>query len=191
MNDYKKMIGAYVSAPELHFRGTSFDAKYDYSVTGYDYPHEVTAGTFSLQASRSVNARVRLNAGVSITQNDNRYRDLATGTQALGLPSPDSVYTAADGTPFPGYFAYSGLNTYRQYSLGATINGRGDDTLNLYVQHDRDFPQFHGNGNPPLFASVYVTRRVLPTMRVSLGRSYSFGWGDRYLSPQWSFGISP
>jgi hypothetical protein len=190
-NDYR--IGAYglITLPSITVLGTSLGAKYEYSFTSYDYPHEDTSGTTTLSAGHQINKFIDLYAQAQFTQSDNRYRNLATGVQALGLPPPGSPYYASDGTPFPGYFAYAGLNTTRAYELQTTINGRGDNRLQITGYYNDSFPQFHGTGPAPLFLSVDVIRRITPSLRIELGRSYSFGWNHQYLSPTYTFAVSP
>jgi len=189
-NDYR--IGGYglLTSPSFTIAGMSLQAKYEYSLTAYDYPHEVTTGTTTFTAGKQINRSVNLFAQVQFEQNDNRYRDFAVGRIALGLPPP-GIYRASDGTPFPGYFAYVGLNTYRSYELQSTINGRGDNRVQLSVYYNNDFPQFHGTGIEPLFFNVDIVERITPSLRIELGRGYSFGWNHEYLSPQYTFAISP
>jgi len=190
-NDYRFGGDALFTLPSLTIKGTTLQAKYEYTITAYDYPHEVTAGTLTLNAGRQVARNVQLFAQMQVSQNDNRYRNLETGRLALGLPSPDQPYLASDGTPFPGYYAYTGLNTNRSYELQSTINGRGDNRLQLTAYYNDSFPQFHGTGPAPLFFSFDIIHRITPALRIELGRGYSFGWNHQYLSPTYSFAVSP
>ena len=190
-NDYRVGGDALITAPPITIFNTNLTAKYEESFTAYDYPHEITTGTTTVTAGRKITPSVSLFAQVQFEQSDNHYSDLAVGRVALGLPPPGSPYYAPDGTPYPGYFAYSGLNTYRSYELQSTINGRGDDRVQLTMYYNHDFPQFHGYGPAPLYVSLDIVRRITPSLRIEVGRSYSFGWDRQYLSPQYTFGISP
>jgi hypothetical protein len=190
-NDFR--IGGYglVTSPSLTLFGTGITAKYEYSVTSYDYPHEVTTGTATITGSRPLGKKVQIYGQVEFEQSNNRYRYLATGQRALGLPPIGSPYITYDGTPYPGYFAYTGLSTYRSYEVQTTVNGHGDNRVQTTFTYNDDFPQYHGFGPPPLFASIDVIQRITPALRIEVGRSYSFGWAGQYLSPQYTFAISP
>jgi hypothetical protein len=190
-NDFRIGVDGLITSPSYKVAGVSLNAKYEESITGYDYPHEVTTGTTTLTAGKAVTPKINLFGQIQIEQNDNRYRYLSTGTEALGLPPPGIPYYAPDGTPFPGYFAYAGLNTYRSYELQSRFNGQGDNSILLSMYYTHDFPQYHGYGRAPLSASIDIVRRITPSLRVEIGRTYSFGWDGQYLSPQYTFGISP
>ena len=44
---------------------------------------------------------------------------------------------------------------------------------------------------PIWYATLAVTQRLGSTLRVDLSRSYAFGWGGRYFSPQYGLSLSP
>ena len=190
-NDFRTTAGGFVASPTVTVFGSSVNAKYDYTLTAYDVPHEVTDGNLTFTVARPLGRNVRALGTIAFGQDDNRYRDVATGILALGLPNPAVPYYAPDGTVFPGYYAYAGLTTYRTYAMQTTIQGRGDDRVQVTLTHTRDFPQYHGYGRPPYDLDVDVKRRITPTLAAELGRSYDFGWGGQYLSPQYYFAISP
>jgi hypothetical protein len=190
-NDFRIGADGIITSPSLSIAGVSLTAKYEYGITSYDYPHEVTTGTTTLTADRQFSHAVNLFAQVQFEQNDNRYRNLAVGQVALGLPPQGTPFTLPDGEPYLGYYAYAGLNTYRSYEMQGTFNGRGDNRVQLTFYYNHDFPQFNGFGRPPYFATIDIVRRITPSLRIELGRSYSFGWAGQYLSPQYTFGISP
>jgi hypothetical protein len=189
VNDFKKTIGTLLQAPTFSLGGTGFGEQYNYTYTAYDYPHQVNDGTLSFTAVHTFH-KVQLNGSATFEQVADRYRDDAVATRALGLPDPTTDYYAPDGTYYPGYFAFAGISTYREYRVSATINGNGDNRVQITLDHTHDFPQYHGLGRPPLTATVDVTRRVTPLIRFEVARSYTFGWDGRYLSPQYSFSIS-
>jgi hypothetical protein len=182
---------AYVQSPSARLPfDFSASARYDYSLALYDYPHEVTNGTLSLNFARSpLGSPLRFNGTVSFQQIDSRYRNDAAAD--LWLPNPNYPYYAPDGTLWPGYFAYDGLTTLRTYSGQWTYQQRGDNQVQFTAWYTDDFPQFHGYGRPPLSANLSLTRRLTPTLKINLGRTYYFGWNKQYLSPQWTFNVSP
>jgi hypothetical protein len=190
-NDTRRSVGGYAALPGYAVFGNAVNARYDYNLTAYDYPHVTSNGTLTLSGSRPLARGIRAYATASFAQIDDRYRDPIVAARALGLPVAAVPYFAPDGTPYPGYFAFDGLATQRTYSLQLTADGRGDDRVTLVLSHAHDFPQFHGFGRPPLFASLDVVKRITPTLRIELGRSYAFGWNKQYLSPQYTFAISP
>jgi hypothetical protein len=190
-NDFR--IGAYglLTSPSFKIFGTLVNAKYEYNITSYDYPHEVTTGTATLSGSRPLGHKVQIFGQIQFEQSNNRYRYLPTGERALGLPPIGSPYITYDGTPYPGYYAYTGLSTYRSYEVQTTFNGHGDNHIQTTFTYNDDFPQYHGFGPAPLFASIDIIQRITPALRVEIGRTYSFGWAGQYLSPQYTFAISP
>ncbi len=191
-NDFRTFVGGYATLPGATVLGTTLNARYDYQLSGYDFPHQTTSGTLTLSAGHVFSRGVNVYATASYLQSANRYRENDVARRALGLPNPNYPVITPDGTPFLGYFAYAGASTYRTYRIESTFQGRrGDDRLQLTLTHARDFPQFNGYGRPPLTASIDITRRITPTIRLAIGRSYTFGWANRYLSPQYTFSISP
>jgi hypothetical protein len=190
-NDFRLGADGIVIAPPFSLGGVAMTAKYEYGITGYDYPHELTTGTTTFTADRKVNPAVNLFAQVQIEQYDNRFRDLSVGRIALGLPTAGDPTLTPDGEPYLGYYAYAGLTTYRSYELQSTLNGRGDNRVQLTFYYTHDFPQYNGFGRPPYYATIDIVRRISPSLRIEIGRSYSFGWAGQYLSPQYTFGISP
>ena len=191
-NVFRTFVGGYATLPGATVLGTTLNARYDYQLTGYDFPHETTGGTLTLSAGHIFARGVNVYATASYLQNTSRYREGDVARRALGLPDPRYPIITPDGTPFFGYFAFAGASTYRTYQIQSTFQGkRGDDRIQLTMVHARDFPQFNGYGRPPLTAAIDITRRITPTIRLEIGRSYTFGWAGRYLSPQYTFGISP
>jgi hypothetical protein len=190
-NDFRITTYGYVASPNVRVPfGVDASLKYEYSIVKYDFPHEVTNGTATLTLSRRLNRSLSFVGFIAVQETANRYRDNAA--QYLFLPNPTFPYYAPDGTPYPGFFAYAGLSTYRTYSLQTTWRPRGgENSLQLYLTHSNDFPQFHGFGRPPNYATLAVTQRLGNTLRVDLARSYAFGWSGQYFSPQYSISISP
>ena len=190
-NAYRIGADVLLLAPSFKLLGANVNAKYEYAVTKYDFPHEITTATATLSAGRQFGPRVNVYAQAQLQQSDNRYGDPAVGHVALGLPAPGSPFVTSDGTPFPGLYAYTGLNTYRSYFVQTTVNGHGDNHVQLAFYYNDAFPQFHGYGPAPYFASIDIVQRITPVLKVELSRGYSFGWNHQYLSPQYGFAISP
>jgi hypothetical protein len=190
-NDFRIGTDAYVATRNVKLPlGVNASAKYEYAMTFYDFPHEVTTGTATITLSRRVNRSLSFLGTIGLQQVADRYRD--NSAFYLGLPSPGQPYFAPDGTPYPGFFAYAGIATYRTYSLTTNWHPRGGENgFALYLTHTNDFPQFHGYGPTPNFATLDVTQRLGSTLRIDLARSYAFGWNHQYFSPQYSIGISP
>jgi len=190
-NDFRISTYGYLASPNVRLPlGIDTSLKYEYSITKYDFPHELTNGAATLTLSRRLNRSLSFLGQIQFQQLANHYRDNAA--LYLGLPNPAQPYSAPDGTPYPGYFAYAGINTYRMYSLQTTWRPRGgENALQLYLYHYDDFPQFHGLGRPPYFATLDVAQRLGSTLRLELARSYEFGWGGTHFVPQYSLSISP
>jgi hypothetical protein len=190
-NDFRITTYGYVASPNVRAPlGIDASLKYEYSIVTYDFPHEVTNGTATLTLSRRLNRSLSFVGFIAVQETANRYRDNAT--QLLFLPDPTQPYFAPDGTPYPGFFAYAGLSTYRTYSLQTTWRPRGgENSAQLYLTRSNDFPQFHGFGRPPYYATLDVTQRLGNTFRLDLARSYAFGWNGQHFIPQYSISISP
>ena len=187
-DDTRIGLGGLIDTPNYVLAGATLNATYGYQLTKYDYPHVLTNGTLTLTGSRTLAPGVQFYGSASFTQRDDRFRDPAIARSAIGLAFIPTTY---DGTPYAGYLAFAGLTTYRTYVGQFTFNGRGDNRVQATLTHTRDFPQYHGYGRPPLYATLDVTRRLGSTLRVEASRSYAFGWGGQYLTPQTYFSISP
>jgi len=189
--DFRFGPSAYVQSPAARLPlGFNASVRYDYTFTAYDYPHQTTNGMLSLNFTRSLlGCPVRFNGSATFQQIDSRYRD--DSARWLSLPNPDSPYYAPDGTLWPGYFAFNGLTTLRTYSGQWTYQQRGDNQIQFTAWYTDDFPQYHGFGPPPLSANLNLTQRLTSMLKINLGRSYYFGWNKQYLSPQWTFSVSP
>jgi len=191
-NAYRTTLGGYIAPPGIALAGTILSARYDYRATAYDYARRSTSAAVTLTGARRFPHGIGLFARVVFDQANERYRDAAVAARALALPDRSRPYFAPDGTLFSGYFAYAGLRTDRTYELATTFAGRAsEDRVAVTLTHTRDFPQSFGYGRPPFVASVAVTRRLTRTIRIDLGRAYAFGWNGRYLSPRYTFAISP
>ncbi len=192
-NDFRIGTDEYVSTPKVVLPlkiGAS--VKYEYAITEYDFPHEVTSGTTTVTLSRAANRSLSFLGTISLQQIANHYRDQQQLALNLDLPNPAFPYYAPDGTPYPGFFAYSGINTYRTYALQTTWRPHGgENALQVYYTHTDDFPQFHGYGPPPNSVTLDVTERVGATLRLEVARTYTFGWGGQYFVPGFSISISP
>jgi len=169
--------------------GVTSSLRYDFSLQEFDFPHQLASDTWTLSLSKAANRDLSFYGTAAIEQVADRYRDDAA--KYLDLPDPSLPYFAPDGTPFPGIFAYAGSSTLRTYFLQSTWRPhQGENSVQLFLTATRDFPQFHGYGRDPLFATLDVTQRLGSTLRVDLARSYGFGWNRQYLS-QWSLSLSP
>jgi len=190
-NNFRISTYGYVASPNVRLPlGIDTSARYEYSLTKYDWPHELTSGAATVTLSRRVNKSLSFLGQIQFQQLANHYRDNAA--LYLGLPNPAQPYYAPDGALYPGYFAYAGINTFRMYSLQTTWRPRGgENAIQLYLYHYDDFPQFHGLGRPPYYATLDVTQRLGSTFRLELARSYAFGWGGIHFVPQYSVSISP
>ena len=189
-NVFSIAASGYAASPSVKLPlGISSALRYDFSLQDFDFPHQIASDTWTLTLSRAVNRNLSFYGSAAIEEVADRYRDDAA--KYLNLPDPSLPYFAPDGTPFPGIFAFDGVNTLRTYFLQTTWRPHGgENSAQLFLTATRDFPQFHGYGRPPLFATLDVTQRLGSTLRVDLARSYGFGWNRQYLT-QWSLGISP
>ncbi len=167
---------------------TELSAKYDISSTTYDYGHQSASQTTTLTLIGRPRKDLSMTTYAQIQQSSNRYAWDAA--QFLGLPDPAQPYTAPDGSPYPGYFAYQGLSTLRTYATTLTFTPHPPYRIDLSLVHAHDFPQYGGFGRPPLSATLTLQAPLGARLLMIYGRTYNFGWGGQYLVPQYTFSLT-
>ncbi len=111
--------------------------------------------------------------------------------QALFYPTPLEPIILPDGTPYDGYAAFSGAQTFRAVDAQLQYTPNADTTLRMTVTHTSDFPQYDGFGRP-LWAVVADARfRPFRNIGIDVGREYDFAWGGTRWLPRWNFAITP
>jgi hypothetical protein len=168
---------------------SDLSANFDVSSTSYDYGHQTSTQTSTLTLIGHPRAQFSIQTSAQIQQANNRYAWDAA--EFLGLPDPTQPYTAPDGSPYPGYFAYQGLSTYRTYSTTLTFTPHSPFRIDLQLTHAHDFPQFGGFGRPPFSTTLTLQAPLGARLLMVYGRSYNFGWGGQYLLPQYTFSLTP
>ena len=180
-------VDVFVATPQvrLPLRAT-FNATFDAGETWYAFPH--STGTFS--ATGTLTRRFGpLTATAIYAQSQNV---VAFGAlQGLFFPTPSTVYITPDGTPWPGFAAYTGATTARLAQLGLQLVTSPSTAYRVTYAHTDDFPQFHGYGRPIDSVGFDVRFRVAPNIGLDLGRSYNFAWGGTRWAPAWTFAILP
>jgi hypothetical protein len=165
-------------------------ARFDYALSSYNFPHNTLSTTLTLSAGRQIVRNLQFYGYAQFAQFDNRYRYNAS--QYLGLPGLTNPYIAPDGTPYYGYYAYSGLATSRTYSGSLAYTPNSNFNISVALAHAHDFPsQFHGYGRPPLQATLNLRVRITSTVQIAYYRQYNFGWAGQYFAPGASFVITP
>ncbi len=172
-----------VKAPFHTSLFTTFDAKR----TWYDFPHQIDQLTGTSTLSKSL-FRNKLDLNLSYTAG---YQyDMYHALQGLFFPPVDADFTAPDGTPWPGYAAYSGASETRGFTLDTSYQPNGLTSLHITVAQANDFPQFHGYGRPPWTVSLDARVRPLPNIGLDISRSYFFDWDGQRFS-RWYLSILP
>ena len=166
---------------------TRLNSTVDLARTWYDFPHHRDTLVSTTTLTKFVNRRLTLTGGYSL----GFAYDVYPTAQAVFYPAPSVPFFAPDGTPWPGFSAYSGAASARGYTLAADYQSNDPNTsLHLFLAHANDFPQFHGYGRAPYLVSFDARLRPLPNIGIDVGRSYYFGWGGRRFS-QWTFSVLP
>lgn len=179
--------GLNVQSPLFKYRDASFQAIIEQDEKWYSYPHRVDQTTLRATASRRLNKAINLIATYSLQNQLDDYH----ARQSVFFKPPKLPYLAPDGTPWPGYRAYAGATTNREYRLDAYYTPSAYFNFTAGFTHTHDFPQFGGSGRPPYSASFDIRMRPLPNIGMEIGRSYYFNWNRQTWSPQWTFAVSP
>ncbi|GAC1596470.1 MAG: hypothetical protein NVS3B28_27990 [Candidatus Velthaea sp.] len=176
----------FIGAPSVNGPlGTSVASTLRLSRTWYAFPHQRDYAALSISAARALTNNVRMYAVYTAAYS----YDIYPTAQARFYPRPPATFTAPDGTPWPGYAAYTGASTQRGVNVDLTY-ARADTSLRLSLAQADDFPQFHGYGRAPYVVRIDGRFRPLPNVGLALGRSYGFGWGGQRLS-RWTFSVLP
>lgn len=189
-HEFRTTVGGSLLSP-YGLRGpfhTEFSANYDVSSTSYDYGHQSATQATTFTLIGRPRGGLSFSTYAQFQQSSNRYAWNAA--EFLGLPDPTQPFTAPDGSPYPGYFAYEGLSTLRTYAGTLTFTPHPPFRLDLSLVHARDFPQFGGFGRPPLSATLTVQSPLGSRLLMIYGRTYTFGWGGQYLVPQYTFSLT-
>lgn len=158
----------------------------DASRTWFDFPHHRDALSGSATLSKNVSKALTVIGSYTAAFS----YDIYPGSQALFFPTPVTTLIAPDGTPFPGFSAFTGAAMSRGYTLDAFYAPGANTSLRMTAAYATDFPQFHGFGRPPLEMRFDARFRPLPNIGLDIGRGYDFDWAGRRFT-RWSFSILP
>jgi len=183
---YHRIAEFYVASPLFKTPlGTTLQTTYDYSRTWYDFPTRYDAFTANATLSKRFSRSLTLIVNYAATYDYDIYFN---GLQGVFYPPVAEV--AADGTPWPGYDAFTGASEYRGVTASAYYAPRPDTSLRLTLATADDFPQFHGTGRAPEALSFDLRLRPLPNVGIDLGRGDQFGWGGQRYT-EWTFAVLP
>ena len=180
-------VGLFVQSPLFKYRDATFGATIEQDEKWYSYPHRVDQTSLRATVSRRLNKTINLVGTFDLQNQLDDYH----ARQFVFFKPPALPYLASDGTPWPGYLAYAGATTQRDYRLDAYYTPSGYFNFTTSFQYTHDFPQFHGFGRQPYSASFDIRARPFPNLGVEIGRSYYFNWNKQGWSPQWTFAVSP
>jgi len=183
---YHRIVELYLATPLFKTPfGTTLQTTYDYSRTWYNFPTRFDTFTGNATLSKRVSRRLTLIVNYAATYDYDIYFN-----NLQGLFYPPVAEIAPDGTPWPGYDAYTGASQYRGFTASAYYAPRPDTSLRLTLATANDFPQFHGYGRAPDFLSFDLRLRPLPNVGIDLGRGDQFGWGGQRYT-EWTFAVLP
>lgn len=166
--------------------GTSVSATFDVARTWYAFPLQHEALTGTVAASRRFGT-ITLSGLYSQSNDLRRY----FGLQGLFYPAPVVPLVAPDGTPWPGFAAFTGASTARLAQFDVQFVTSPTTTYRVTLSHTNDFPQFHGFGRPVDEVRLGARFRLTPNIGVDVARAYDFAWGGTRWQPTWQFSILP
>jgi hypothetical protein len=180
-------LGLIASTPIVHapFK-TSLWSTVNAQREWYSFPHQHDTGSLTSTLSRAFSRALDVNVSYTAAFTLDHYGPL----QGLFYPPPPAHFTAPDGTPWPGFAAFSGASEARGVTVDTSYSPNGFTSIRLTYTHTDDFPQFHGYGRPLDELSYDARLRPLPNIGVDVARSYYFGWGGQRFS-QWTLSILP
>jgi hypothetical protein len=183
---YHRIAELFAASPLVHTPlGTTLQTTYDYARTWYDFPTRYDAFTANATLSKTVSKQLSLIVNYAATYDYDIYFN---GLQGLFYPPVNEI--APDGTPWPGYNAYTGASQYRGVTISSYYAPRPDTSLRLTLATAHDFPQFGGYGRAPAALSFDLRLRPLPNVGIDLGRGDQFGWGGQRYT-EWTFAVLP
>jgi len=165
--------------------GTTLQTTYDYSRTWYNFPTRYDAFTANATLSKRFSRKLTVIVNYAAIYDYDIYFN-----RLQGLFYPPVTEIAPDGTPWPGYNAFTGASEYRGFTASAYYAPRPDTSLRLTLATADDFPQFHGYGRAPDALSFDLRLRPLPNVGIDLGRGDQFGWGGQRYT-EWTFAVLP
>jgi len=190
---WRHAVDVSVASPTIRVPfGATLTATLDGSRTWYDFPHHADALSGAAQLSKTLIARggaprLALFAGYLGTWN----ADVYPTAQTLFYPTPITPLILPDGTPYYGYAAFSGAQTFRAVNVDLQYTPNINTTLRMSVIHTSDFPQYDGFGRPMWAVRGDARFRPFPNIGLDIGREYDFAWGGTRWLPRWNFAISP
>jgi hypothetical protein len=183
---YHRIAELYLASPLFKLPlGTTLQTTYDYSRTWYNFPTRYDAFTGNATLSKRLSKQLSMIVNYAATYDYDIYFN---GLQGRFYPPVTEI--APDGTPWPGYDAFTGASEYRGVTASAYYAPRPDTSLRLTLATANDFPQFHGYGRAPDFLSFDLRLRPLPNVGIDLGRGDQFGWGGQRYT-EWTFAVLP
>ncbi len=172
--------------------GATLTATVDGNRTWYDFPHRNDSLSGSAQLSKTLirhagQPRLALFAGYIGAWN----QDVYPTAQALFYPTALEPIILPDGTPYDGYAAFSGAQTFRAVDAQLQYTPNVDTTLRMTVTHTSDFPQYDGFGRPVWAVVADARFRPFRNIGIDIGREYDFAWGGTRWLPRWNFAVTP
>lgn len=179
-------VDGFFATPQFHGPlRTSIGGTFEVEHTWYAFPRAEDTYTATATAARRLGP-------LTLTGIYTQSGDLEEYGKLQGLFFPSiTTFVAPDGTPYPGYAAYSGASTSRLAELGVQLVTSPTTTYRLTYAHTDDFPQFHGYGAPIDEITLDVRFRLARNIGIDVGRSDEFAWGGVRWVPAWEFAILP
>ena len=163
----------------------------------FSTPHYIDTTTTRLSLSKMLNKHFISFLGYTVENLGDYYGKLQTTVYPSFVP-------VVDGVKYPGYAAFRGLATFREFSFDVTYTNGGNVSASLLARKHVDFPKpipnyfqppaldVIGNpintqfylGEPPYDVTADVRVRINQHTSIDLSRAYYFNFGKRGWSPE-------
>jgi len=162
-----------------------FNGSVDKQIEWFSLPHHTDVTT--VNASLSKTFTPKLTAFFNYTNANTG--DFYGANQSIAYPG-GRIYSYTTGQTYD-YAAFRGFGTTRSYLEQAVFQASPDLTVTASMRENDDFPRpvpepatIGQIGATPLLASLDVRFRVAHNLLLDVGRTYSFGFGNQFFSPQ-------
>lgn len=198
MADYQLYVPSFkLGSSYVETKNYYLNASFEDQRTWYSSPHYIDTQTTRLSLSKMFDRHFISFLNYDVENIGDYYGKL----QSLQYPSYTPV---VNGVKYPGYAAFRGFATFRDFAFDVTYANAGNFSASLLARKHDDFPapipnyfkppplDILGNeiqgqyylGEPPYDVRGDVRFRVNSHMSIDISRAYYFNFGSRGWSPQ-------
>ncbi|MGH7707410.1 MAG: hypothetical protein ACREM8_04625 [Vulcanimicrobiaceae bacterium] len=179
---------------DKHHRDTFLNFVFDKQRTWFSLPHFIDAQTSTASISKQFSPKFSAFVDYSISN----IGDFWGAQQSLVYPQLAAApVSPLNGQSYPDYLGFHGFATTRSLVEGITFAPSPNLSGSIQMRENHDFPvpipeptSRPQIGVAPLQATADVRIRLNNNLLIDLSRSYYFGFGSQYFSPQFNFLLS-